>query len=334
MKRENEDSMKKYKLASFFSGIGGFELGFETAGFETVFQCEINPFCREVLEKHWPNVSKFNDIQEVQIENIPFSDVWAGGFPCQDLSLARMGKREGLRGKKSKLYYEFAELVGKAHPKVVVIENVSGLLSSHQGQDFEIVIRTLSELGYAVGWRTFNSKHFGVPQSRHRVYIVGCYQDWQGPGKILFEPECSEGDNKEGRSNEATVISPFKKIIGNPSGKGPVVQSIAYCLYATSARHTGTDWSRTYVSYPRKGQVRRLTPSECEGVMGFPPRWTELENKKSYSVDDLDTLRYQALGNAVTPPVIMWIAKQTRMYLENVKEGGESNFFNTKLNSA
>src|SRR5205807_2770915 len=117
------------------------------------------------------------------------SDVWVGGFPCQDLSLAFMGKRKGLRGARSRLFHEFARLVREACPRVIVIENVPGLLSSHKGEDFEIVLGTLAELGYSLGWRVLNSRYFGVPQSRQRVYIVGCYRDWTGPARILFDAE-------------------------------------------------------------------------------------------------------------------------------------------------
>lgn len=306
----------KHTVASFFAGIGGFDIGFENAGFDVTVQCEIEPFCVSILNKHWPKIPKLRDIKEVTIDDIPTSTVWVGGFPCQDLSLARMGKREGLRGSKSSLFYEFARLVGEGKPRVVVIENVAGLLSSHKGRDLGILISTLAELRYAVGWRTFNSKNFGVPQSRQRVYIVGCYRDERGPGQILFEPECSEGNNKKSRSNGKKSETPFQKIVGNPSGEGPVIQSIAYCLYATSARHTGTDWSRNYVCYPNAGMVRRLIPSECEGVMAFPKNWT-LPDNHILEGDDLDSARYHALGNAVTPPVAEWIAERVKSYLNS-----------------
>lgn len=311
---QSEEPKPSHKVASFFSGIGGFEIGFERAGFEVSMQCEIEPFCRDILDQHWPEVTRYKDIREVQINDIPDSTVWVGGFPCQDLSLARMGKRAGLRGSKSGLFHEFARLVGEGKPRVLVIENVAGLLSSHKGEDFAVLLSTLAELGYAVGWRTLNSKNFGVPQSRQRVYIVGCYRDGRGPSEILFEPECSTGNNKKSGSNGKKSPSPFQEVIGDPSGEGPVIQSIAYCLYATSARHTGTDWSRNYVCYPKHGMVRRLTPSECEGVMSFPRGWT-IPKTKELKGDDLDSARYHALGNAVTPPVAEWIAERVMAYL-------------------
>lgn len=307
---------KKYRAASFFSGIGGFEYGFEKAGFEVTFQCENEPFCNSILEKHWPNVPRWSDITTLDHAIIPISDVWVGGFPCQDLSLARMGQRQGLRGNKSGLFYEFARLVGECKPRVFVIENVAGLLSSHKGRDFAILLHTMAELGYALGWRTLNSQYFGVPQSRQRVYIVGCRGDWRGPGSILFEPERGERNSQAGRSNGTKSSSPFKKIIGNLSGEGPVIQSIAYCLYATSARHTGTDWSRNYVCYPALGKVRRLTPAECEGVMAFPKDWT-IPLQSNLDADSMDSARYHALGNAVTPPVAEWLARRIEEYLLN-----------------
>jgi DNA (cytosine-5)-methyltransferase 1 len=304
----------QYRAASFFSGIGGFDLGFEDAGYEITMQCEIEPFCTGILKKHWPDVLRHSDIKELSGDDIPVSDVWIGGFPCQDLSLARMGKRDGLKGSKSRLFYEFARLVGECQPRVLLLENVSGLLSSHRGRDLGLLLSALAELGYAVGWRTLNSRYFGVPQSRRRVYIVGCRGDGRGPAKVLFEPECSNGNLATGGSNGKKSPSPFQKVVGDPSGEGPVIQSIAYCLYATSARHTGTDWSRNYVCYPSAGMVRRLIPSECEGVMAFPQGWT-VPDTPELSGDDLDSARYHALGNAVTPPVARWLAGRIHSYL-------------------
>lgn len=307
--------MSNLKLASFFSGIGGFEVGFERTGFETVFQCEINDFCRTILERHWPGVPRPNNIKEVTNASIPLSGVWTGGFPCQDVSVARMGPRDGLRGKQSGLFFEFARLLAGGRPRVVVIENVPGLLSSHQGRDFGIVIRTLADLGYGVGWRVLNSRYFGVPQSRSRVYIVGTYRDGVGPGQILFERERRSRNSKKGGSDGKESLSPFKKSAGDPR-EGPVTPELAYCLYACSARHTGTDWSRNYVAYPVNGRVRRYTPLETERLQGFADGWTIPTGVENDATDEIDTQRYHALGNAVTPNVAEWLAGRVRAYLE------------------
>jgi len=303
-------------VASFFSGIGGFDLAFERAGFQITMHCEINPFCNDILTKHWPNVKKLKNIREVKYADVPSSDVWVGGFPCQDVSVARMGPRAGLKGKRSGLFHEYARLIGECLPRVVVLENVPGLLSSHGGRDFQLIVHTLAQLGYGVGWRVLNSKHFGVAQSRQRVYIVGCYRDRRGPAEILFEPERGGWNDETGRQNGKKPISAFKEVFGDPV-KGPIVQGLAYCLYACSARHTGTDWSRTYVTYP-DGRVRRLMPSECEGIQGFPTGWTIPTNLPS-DVEKLDTLRYTALGNAVTVPAVEWLAHRIVPVLTRMK---------------
>lgn len=297
-----------YTVASFFSGIGGLDLGLERAGFNIRFHCEINPFCRDILRQHWPDLPVHHDIRKLDDSEIPEADVWAAGFPCQDLSLARMGPRSGLRGSQSGLFHEFVRLLRGGDPRAIVLENVHGLLSSHGGRDFAIVLKALDELGYRVAWRVLNSKDFGVPQQRRRVYIVAIHRNWGDPGKVLFEPECGDWNTKKGRSYGKKSPSLFQTVIGD-TRQGPLVKSIAHCIYAESARHTGTDWSRNYVWYP-DGRVRRFTPIEVERVQGFPENWTlpvEIDEKQAKRID---SLRYHAVGNAVTPPVAEWVGTQ------------------------
>ena len=293
------------RLVSLFAGIGGFDLGFERNGYETVFQCEINSFCTQILNLRWPHVPKASDIREVSADDIPDAEVWTGGFPCQDVSLARMGPRAGLRGAQSGLFFEFERLAARRRPGFVVIENVAGLLSANQGRDHAVVVRTLAELGYGVAWRVLDSRHFGIPQSRRRVFIVGSVRGPAAAAAVLFEPECRGGDTQTHRQDGPKPISPFKVCAGD-ARKGYVKQ-LAHCLYAESGRHTGTDWSRNYVSYPQ-GTVRRLTPMEAERLQGFPDRWTIPEN--AARPERLDSARYHACGNAVTVPVAAWIARR------------------------
>lgn len=293
-------------VASFFAGIGGFDLGFERAGMETVWQCEVKSFCLDILEQHWPHVPRATDIREVQSDDIPDAAVWAGGFPCQDVSLARMGPRSGLRGRQSGLFYDFAELIGERRPPLVVLENVAALLSSHDGRDFAIVVRTLASLGYGVAWRVLDSRHFGIPQSRSRVFVVGSLGGPASAGSVLFEPECGDRDSEKSRSDGPKPVSPFAISVGD-SERG-FVKKLAHCLYAESARHTGTDWSRNYVSYP-EGRVRRLTPLETERLQGFPDDWT-MPKEAIDDVNTLDSARYHACGNAVSVPVAEWLGNR------------------------
>lgn len=303
---EAETDSQTARVASFFAGIGGFDLGFERAGMESVWQCELKPFCVDILEQHWPNVPRATDIRKVNADDIPEAEIWAGGFPCQDVSLARMGPRSGLRGKQSGLFYDFAELIGERRPPVVILENVAALLSSHSGRDFAIVLRALAERGYGVAWRVLDSRYFGIPQSRSRVFIVGTLGGPARAGSVLFESECGDRDSAKSGSDGTKSVSPFAVSVGNP--EQGFVKKLAHCLYAESARHTGTDWSRNYVSYP-EGRVRRLTPLETERLQGFPDNWT-MPKEEIANVNTLDSARYHACGNAVSVPVAEWLGKR------------------------
>jgi len=191
--RNGKNSAGKLRVASFFSGIGGIDLGFEKAGIKTVYQCEIEKYCLNILSHHWPNIKRDTDIRKVvENDDIPDAQIWTAGFPCQDVSLARARQRDGLKGERTGLFYQFAEILDRHRPGTILLENVPGLLTSHEGRDFGIVIQTLADIGYGVGWRVFNSRYFGVPQSRQRVYIVGCYNDPRRSAEILFEPECCQ----------------------------------------------------------------------------------------------------------------------------------------------
>lgn len=192
------------RVGSLFSGIGGIDLGFEQAGHETVFQAEIDEACRAVLERHFPNAKRFDDVQTVGKANLPACDVLVGGFPCQDLSVA--GKRKGLAGERSGLFHEFMRIASELSPTWVLIENVPGLLSSNDGRDMGVVIGTLAELGYGVGWRVLDSQYFGLAQRRKRVFIVGSFGTPDGC-TLLLEPESCDRDLAPSREKGSGVAA-------------------------------------------------------------------------------------------------------------------------------
>ena len=298
---------KKFKMNSFFAGIGGFDLGCERHGFETALLCEINPFCHKILSSHWPNTPLKTDITKIQPTEIPKADLWCGGFPCQDISLARASnERLGLKGARSGLFYTFADLVEQAKPEVILIENVEGLLNSNEGRDFGIIIQRMVQLGYGVAWRLLNSRYFGVPQSRSRMYIC-C---WKNRVDLAVKSLFEDGLVEKPANPRKDFLSP-----SSPENVYPQVPKVAYCLAASSGRHTGTDWSRTYVS--DENGVRRLTPLESERLQGFPDNWTLVADIQGDS-EEIDTLRYTAVGNAVSVPVIEWIAE--RIYLNLIQK--------------
>lgn len=305
----------KIRLNSFFAGIGGFDLGFERAGIAPAFHCEVNNFCTHVLRRHWPKVPCVPDILELTAEQIPEADVWSGGFPCQDVSVARgwLG-REGLKGKNTGLFYPFADLVRQKLPEVVLMENVSGLLNSHDGRDFAVIMQTFQKMGYGVAWRIFNTRYFGAPQSRPRVYICA----WKGSAIKAVNALYECGPTK---LPENARLGFLRQTVCMDTGA--YVPEVAFCLAATSGRHTGTDWSRTYISY--HDEVRRLTPTECEKLQGFPEAWTLPHEDFHLSDDAIDTLRYHAIGNAVSVPVVEWVAKRIKAELRALEEPAVKN---------
>ena len=181
--------MKKVvKFISLFAGIGGLDLGLERTGMECVAQVEIDEFCQKVLNKHWPNVPKFKDVRDVGKHNLPTAELICGGFPCQDVSVA--GDRLGLEGERSTLWSEFFRIVCEVRPGWVVIENVTGLLSSDDGGFFRKILRELSEVGYDAEWRTISACEFGLFHLRERVFVVAYSRADSRPG--LFGRDCQE----------------------------------------------------------------------------------------------------------------------------------------------
>lgn len=288
------------RLNSFFAGIGGFELAFERQGFEVSFRCENDDFCRSVLRRHWPGVAEAGDIRDVRPEEIPEAQVWTAGFPCQDVSVAKAPHgRPGFRGNKSSLFFAFHELIAARRPEIVVLENVTGLLNSHGGQDFQLVLEGLVDLGYAAAWRVLNARYFGVPQSRARVFIVAWNDDPERAARSLYESKAATSPKGERRG----FVRPSQCDV-----TGAVVPQVSYCISATSARHTGLDWARTYISYDAR--VRRPTPLETERLQGLPDGWTIPSDDYGTHAEELDTERYRATGNAVAIPVVAWIASR------------------------
>ena len=166
---------------SLFAGVGGFDLAMQRNGINVVATVEIDKAARGVLQHHFPEATHFEDVTKVSADElraagfVPERGIIAGGFPCQDLSVA--GKRAGLAGKRSGLYWQIVRLVDELSPKYLVLENVPGLLSSNGGRDMGVVIGALTERGYGVSWRVLDAQYFGVAQRRRRVFIVACAGD-------------------------------------------------------------------------------------------------------------------------------------------------------------
>ena len=160
------------KVFSTFTGIGGFERGMEQAGIplDVVGYSEIDKYARSVYERHYPEHKYFGDITKINAKELPDFDCFVGGFPCQAFSVA--GKRRGFDDTRGTLFFDIARILAEKRPRHLVLENVKGLLSHDSGKTFQTILGVLTDLGYRVEWQVLNSKDFGVPQNRERVYIA------------------------------------------------------------------------------------------------------------------------------------------------------------------
>lgn len=300
------------------------DLGLHRAGFDHVAFCESDPYRREVLARHWPGVPVHDDVRTFDYDGQV--DCLVGGFPCQDLSIA--GSRKGLAGERSGLFYEFARIADKVvRPGgAIIIENVPGLLSSDNGRDMARVLRTLSDLGFSVGYRTLDSRYFRVPQRRRRVFIVGIRSESISPGEILGLTKSGERnpeETRQARKNDlARNVSPPKKTRGFVGG---FYSDVAGCVtkHQAKGQNSTLDDGALVIA---DGQIRKLTPVECERLQGWPdgwtltdgpsladtPRWFEDEYVPNEDCPRPNNRRYAACGDGVTATVSEWLGKRIR----------------------
>jgi DNA (cytosine-5)-methyltransferase 1 len=175
------EGIKNMKYFSMFSGIGGFENGIGKRG-ECIGYSEIDKYAEKIYKKHYPDHIGYGDATKINTGEIPEFDLLVGGFPCQAFSVA--GKRRGFNDCRGTLFFEIARVLKDKRPRYFLLENVKGLLSHDKGKTFQTILEVLTNLGYFVEWQVLNSKDFGVPQNRERVFIVGHFGG--GGGRKVF----------------------------------------------------------------------------------------------------------------------------------------------------
>jgi DNA (cytosine-5)-methyltransferase 1 len=201
------------KFVSLFAGVGGFDLGLTRSGHECLGQVEIDKHARAVLDLQFPDVPKHDDVTTAiewadEIGLTGNIDLVCGGFPCQDLSVA--GKRAGLAGARSGLFYDALRFATHTKAKTILLENVPGLLSSNQGRDFGAVLSALAESGYSnIEWRVLDSQFFGVAQRRRRIFIIASVGT-EPFRQILAECESSTRDSGTINQTREETSSPVK----------------------------------------------------------------------------------------------------------------------------
>lgn len=318
----------------FFSGVGGFRRGMEMVGHTCLGHCEIDKFANmSYKEIHQPREEEWfgTDIRRTNADELPRADVWCFGFPCQDISVA--GKQLGFRGQRSSLFFTVTRLIRDTKeedkPKYLFIENVKNLLSVNGGSDFLKLLIELDEVGYDAEWQVLNSKNFGVPQNRERVFIIGHFRGRSGRKVFPIYGE-----------TEGTV----KRFQGDVSGKGYKSQQdrvylesgIINCIPAArteskvkvlvnacltpdiiNKKQNGRRFKEngepmyTLTAQDRHGvmingyRIRKLTPKECWRLQG----WNDEDFEKAAKVCS-DSQLYKQAGNGVTVNVIYEIAKR------------------------
>jgi DNA (cytosine-5)-methyltransferase 1 len=265
-----------------FSGIGGFHRGFEEASweFDWVGFSEIDKYAKETYSKHFPQAVDLGDVRTINIDSIPNEiTVCTFGFPCQDLSIA--GKRRGLEASRSSLFFDAMQVIRAKRPKYIIFENVKGLFSSNEGRDFAVILNEIANAGYDGQWQLLNTRWF-LPQNRERIYFVGHIRGECRPK--VFPVERTNRKDKSVFIDESQWRREEKLRIYD-----------GVCSALNTAQGGG------HTPLTTKPKIRRLTPTECERLQGFPDGWTEEQS---------DAQRYKQMGNAVSIPVVKMIAER------------------------
>ena len=178
-----------------FSGIGGFELGIQQSNIpmECVGFCEVDKYAISIYKRHFPTHRNYGDATAIKTDELPDFDFLVGGFPCQAFSHA--GLRRGFDDTRGTLFFEIARVLKDKRPRYFLLENVRGLLSHNKGETFQTILEILSDLGYYVKWEIYNSKDFGVPQRRERIFIKGYFRGECG-GEVLSFRGSYEEDSR------------------------------------------------------------------------------------------------------------------------------------------
>ena len=220
------------KYLSLFSGIGGFEKGVQDAGtgWECVGFAEIDKYAKSIYSYHYPNHTDYDDVSTINVSELPNFDILVGGFPCQAFSIA--GKRQGFKDTRGTLFFEIARILQAKRPEWLLLENVKGLLNHEGGKTIATILGVLTELGYSVGWEVVNSCHFGVPQNRERIFIVGHLREAGGrAGEILPFAETNKG------VTEGTIKAPVARCFTAGGNSGGMHSSMTLVKTGTWRTH-------------------------------------------------------------------------------------------------
>ncbi|MFZ2226256.1 MAG: transcriptional repressor LexA [Candidatus Moraniibacteriota bacterium] len=317
--KTNDYSKKQkhgFRTVDLFAGIGGIRLGFENAGFKTVFANDFEPQCKNTYDLNFKD-SKLTveDIRKIGIDDLPEFDFLLGGFPCQAFSIA--GYRQGFDDEKGRgnLFFDIARMIDSRKPAGFLLENVKNLKSHDEGKTFKIIEETLKNLGYYVKHKILNSMDYGnIPQNRERIYIVGFkdrdyFEKFEFPNPVKLTKKITDLLEKNVPDkyyyNQKPLFGKLKDFV-REEGKvyqwrRQYVRENKSGVCPTLTANMGTGGHNVPIIKDKKG-IRKLTPLECARIQGFPD---------SYKLPEMaDSALYKQIGNSVSVPVVELVAKQ------------------------
>ena len=311
-----------FKTIDLFAGVGGIRLGFENAGFKTVFANDFEPQCKDTYDLNFRD-SKLvvEDIRKIGIDDLPKFDFLLGGFPCQAFSIA--GYRQGFDDEKGRgnLFFDIARILDARKPEGFLLENVKNLKSHDGGKTFRIIQETLENLGYHLKTKVLNSMEYGnIPQNRERVYMVGFRnkdysEKFEFPNPVKLTVKITDLLEKNVPDKYYYNGKPlFEKLKGSITEEGKVyqwrrqyVRENKSGVCPTLTANMGTGGHNVPIIKDKKG-IRKLTPLECARIQGFPT---------DYKIPKLaDSALYKQFGNSVSVPVIEAVGRQMMKAME------------------
>tara|TARA_Y100000310_G_scaffold345313_1_gene463657 strand:- start:296 stop:1246 length:951 start_codon:yes stop_codon:yes gene_type:complete len=315
--------MKKVRVIDLFAGIGGLRIGFENAGFKTVYANDFEKSCKQTYDLNFSEPKlHVEDIWKVSTKNIPEFDMLVGGFPCQAFSIA--GYRKGFRDEKGRgnLFFRITEILEERKPEVFLLENVKNLKAHDKGKTFKVIKKTLEKLGYHIRSEVLNSMtHGNIPQNRERIFIVG-FLDKEKANKFKFPKSMKLTrnfrqfiDNQVSNRyyyNDKPLFNRIKKKINSENivyqWRRRYVRENKSGVVPTLTANMGTGGHNVPIVKNGNG-IRKLTPKECFLLQGFP---------QSFKLPNIaDSRLYHQAGNSVTVPVVERIAKEMMRVLQD-----------------
>ena len=332
------------KILDLFSGIGGFSLGFQRAGYQFTehYFSEIDKSAIANYKKNFPNAKYIGDITTIQPADIAGADIITFGSPCQDFSLA--GKRAGLAGAKSSLIEYAIALIADIRPSIFIWENVKGAFSSNARADFWAIIQAFANIGgYTIEWQLLNTS-WVLPQNRERIYLIGHLAGRSISGVFpIREDDCLPTTKTQSQSQ--AQISTTLKANGNMNADDTYIIPKKAATLTAGGNSGGLHSDMTVIHQLPRGKnkgadlkicptissnafqennllcgIRRLTEIECERLQGFPDNWTQYGNYNGRIRRISKTKRYKLIGNAVTVDIVELIAKRLKFIVNETKK--------------